>query len=54
MSHEWKWTDARELCVEGQGWTETKGPFDRLPARAEGRVRDEVWQLSRHGVGGRR
>ena len=51
MSDQWQWTDARELCVEGKGWTDTKGPFERLPARAEGRVRDAVWRLSRHSVG---
>jgi lysophospholipase L1-like esterase len=51
MSEQWQWTDARELCVEGQGWTDTKGPFERLPARAEGRVRDPVWLLSRHCAG---
>jgi hypothetical protein len=45
------WTDATTLCVEGQGWTDTKSPFDRLPARAEGVVRDVVWDLSRHSSG---
>jgi lysophospholipase L1-like esterase len=45
------WRDARELTVEGQGWTETKSPYDRLPAKAEALVRPEVWNLSRHGSG---
>ena len=45
------WYDIRLLGVEGQGWTETKAAFDRLPARAEGVVRDPVWQLSRHSAG---
>ena len=36
---ETRWYDARELEVEGKGWTETKAFFDRLPARAEGIVR---------------
>ena len=48
---QWQWTDARELCVEGQGWTETEGPYDRLPSRAKGLVRDEVWNLSRQPAG---
>ena len=29
------WYDLRLLEIEGQGWTETKSPFDRLPARGE-------------------
>ncbi len=45
------WTDIRALGVEGQGWRETKAPFDRLPAKAEGVVRDAVWNLSRHSAG---
>ena len=45
------WTDIRDLRIEGQGWTDTKAPFDRLPARAEGVVRDVVWNLSRHSAG---
>jgi hypothetical protein len=45
------WYDVRDLGLEGQGWTETKAPFDRLPAKAEGVVRDAVWQLSRHSAG---
>jgi hypothetical protein len=45
------WTDIRDLRIEGQGWTDTKAPFDRLPARAEGIVRDVVWDLSRHSAG---
>ena len=45
------WKDIRDLYLEGQGWTDTKAPFDRLPARAEGYVRDVVWDLSRHSTG---
>lgn len=45
------WTDLRKLDVEGKGWTDTKAPFDRLPAKAEGVVRDAVWNLSRHSAG---
>jgi lysophospholipase L1-like esterase len=45
------WTDIRELGVEGQGWRETKAPFDRLPARAENLVRPAVWNLSRDSAG---
>ncbi|MBS13024.1 MAG: hypothetical protein CME19_15630 [Gemmatimonadetes bacterium] len=46
-----RWVDIRELSVEGQGWSDTKAPFDRLPARAEGVVREVVWNLSRHSAG---
>jgi lysophospholipase L1-like esterase len=45
------WTDIRTLGVEGQGWRDTKAPFDRLPARAKGVVRAAVWNLSRHSAG---
>lgn len=46
-----RWKDARELLVEGQAWQDTLDPYDRLPARAEGVVRKEVWDLSRHSAG---
>ncbi|MBL8793766.1 MAG: dienelactone hydrolase family protein, partial [Planctomycetia bacterium] len=45
------WYDVRELGVEGQGWQETKSPFDRLPGKADGVVRAPVWNLSRHSAG---
>lgn len=47
------WYDVRLLTVEGQGWTgeDLKAPFDRLPAKAEGKVRDAVWGLSRDSAG---
>lgn len=45
------WYDARKLPVEGQGWTDTKRPYDRLPAKAEKQVRDQVWNLSRNSAG---
>lgn len=45
------WWDVRDLRVEGQGWAETKAPYDRLPSKAEGVVREPVWDLSRHSAG---
>src|SRR5690606_25897913 len=45
------WYDVRLLDVEGQGWTDLKTPFDRLPAKAEKTVRPAVWGLSRHSAG---
>ena len=46
-----RWHDARQLRVEGQGWSDTASPYDRLPARAESLVRREVWDLSRYSSG---
>jgi len=45
------WYDLRHLGIEGQGWSDVAAPYDRLPARAEGVVRDAVWGLSRHTAG---
>ena len=45
------WYDVKEMGVEGKGWTDTKRYFDRFPSKAEGMVRDEVWNLSRHSAG---
>jgi hypothetical protein len=45
------WYNIRHLDVEGKGWQDTKAPYDRLPARAEGVVRSAVWNLSRHSAG---
>ena len=48
---ELEWYDARKFTVEGLGFREVKSPYDRLPARAEGVVRPEVWNLSRDSAG---
>jgi lysophospholipase L1-like esterase len=47
------WNDVRDWGVEGRGWsTEQLGRYyDRLPARAEGVVREPVWDLSRDSAG---
>ena len=45
------WYDAALLGVEGKGWPDTKAPYDRLPAKAEGSVRPPVWKLSRDSAG---
>ena len=45
------WYDVKNLDVEGKGWTETKAFYDRFPAKAEGKVRPDVWNLSRHSAG---
>lgn len=45
------WHDVRDWGVEGKGWNDTAKYFDRLPARAEEKVRKAVWGLSRHSAG---
>jgi len=47
------WTDVQAAGwgVEGKGWAETERYFDRLPAKAKGKVRPPVWGLSRHSAG---
>ena len=46
-----QWYDLKRLDIEGQGWTETLAPYDRLPRKAKGVVRESVWNLSRHSAG---
>ncbi len=47
------WHDVTTWGVEGRGWgdDERKRWFDRLPAKAEGKVTDAVWNLSRDSAG---
>jgi hypothetical protein len=45
------WYDLRELEVEGKGWQDTEQFYDRLPVRAKGVVRDEVWELAQDTAG---
>lgn len=46
-----RWVDAKELCIEGKGWTDTRSFYDRLPARAEGVATEAVWNLSHDSAG---
>ncbi len=46
-----RWLDAKELCIEGKGWSDTKQFYDRLPAKADGVVREPVWNLSKDSAG---
>ena len=46
-----RWVDAKDLCIEGKGWTDTQNFYDRLPAKAEGTVREPVWNLSKDSAG---
>jgi len=45
------WHDLAPLGVEGQGWRETKAPYDRLPLTAESVVRAPVWNLAKDSAG---
>jgi hypothetical protein len=50
-AEELRWIDAGTLTLEGKGWTNTKGFYDRLPAKAEKMVRPPVWSLSHDSAG---
>jgi lysophospholipase L1-like esterase len=45
------WYDGELLTIEGKGWQDTKSYYDRLPAKAEGKVTKHVWNLSHHSAG---
>ena len=45
------WHNLSALPLEGKAWTATKELYDRLPAKAEGVVRAEVWDLSHDSTG---
>jgi hypothetical protein len=45
------WTDIRELGIRGRGWKDDPHTFNRLPAKAEGMVREAVWGLSKQTAG---
>ena len=51
LRRELSWHDPSEWGIEGKGWADTHRYYDRLPARAQGIVRDPVWALSRHSAG---
>lgn len=45
------WHDVVDWPIEGRAFQDRKAPYDRLPARAEGVVRKQVWDLSRDSAG---
>ncbi|MDP6505660.1 MAG: SGNH/GDSL hydrolase family protein, partial [Planctomycetota bacterium] len=45
------WYDSRAFGIEGQGWSDTQRTYARYPAKAEGVVRDPVWELAQHSAG---
>ena len=53
IPHDAQWHDVTTWGVEGRGWGDQERTrwFDRLPAKAEGRVTDAVWRLSHDSAG---
>jgi hypothetical protein len=45
------WHNALDLGLTGQAWKTLDHPYDRLPAKAKGVVRDPVWKLSTSSAG---
>ena len=45
------WTDIKQLGIRGKGWAEDPLLYNRLPAKAETMVRNDVWDLSHHTTG---
>jgi lysophospholipase L1-like esterase len=45
------WYRVADWGVEGQAWSDVARTYDRLPRRAEGIVREKVWELSRQSAG---
>jgi hypothetical protein len=46
-----QWRDATSFEIEGRGWAQTEGPYDRLPDSAREKVSKSVWNLSKDGAG---
>jgi len=46
-----KWSEAAAFEVEGKGWAQTAGPFDRLPDSATNKVSRTAWGLSKNSAG---
>lgn len=45
------WVNIEKLRLEGIGWDKRQHPFDRLPAKAQGKVTGAVWNLSQNSAG---
>jgi hypothetical protein len=46
-----RWYRLDQFDIEGQGWKDTKEPYDRLPSKAEALVREKVFRLSQRSAG---
>lgn len=51
QGEQWSWHDVRAWGIEGKGWNKTGRYFDRLPAKAQGKVPPLVWQMSHAPTG---
>lgn len=45
------WHNALDMGITGQAFTNLDHPYDRLPAKAKGVVRDPVWRLATNSAG---
>jgi len=50
-AQELTWRDATSFEIEGRGWSQTAGPFDRLPDSAREKVPPTAWDLSKDSAG---
>lgn len=50
-AQEMQWRDAASFEIEGRGWIQTAGPFDRLPDSARAKVNSTAWKLSAQSAG---
>ena len=48
---EMQWRDAVSFEVEGKGWAQTAGPFDRLPDSSMAKVNSTAWNQSKDSAG---
>ena len=51
MDQFFKWYNGREFNVEGKGWNDTDPLYGRLPLKAKGIVRNEIWRLGQCSAG---
>lgn len=51
IESKYQWFSTEKMNREGQGWSKTVLPYDRLPAKAWSMVREEVWELAQHSAG---
>jgi len=51
LDEEVDWYNVEDWGIEGKGWTDTLRYYDRFPSKAEGSVREAVWNLSRQSAG---
>lgn len=55
LPQNYKWSNpakSAQRVIEGQGWHgNNASTYDRLPARAKGKVREEVWDLGKQSAG---